>query len=650
MNKFFLTLVLVFSTLNVIHAQDGFVKFLKDTPFNNRKFTCLKGEIFAFKKTTDEKKIDILLGDTIFRYDLKSSSILILPQQPKSYADRKDEFVKSKKGGYVFVNVASVSTGNDTIRFIPENGEPTLLATNKEFTIEQSKSGQKFRLLIPNTPTIFYTLNGLAELVQVPIDSDSDGIEDSQDKCPNEAGVKSDDPDKYGCPDEMMKGFFASLVWWHYLIILLGLGGIGFGVWKIFFKRKQRESGEAIYVTYNGNKSLSDFAEDNHIDLDTLLSLNKKTINQKYRTYNPSDRKDVQKDLKNLKLCVGYGKVREQPPIIIGADTSKETIIQPSNFDNNDSISQQLKQVESNLLDAIRMSGSRGNDNSNEINKLSRDLNEVRNEKNKLETEKRNLDSKINQLKNDKDNLEKNIDSVKSEKNQKVAELNLLQEKVISVEYLTGYCDSVLAYLKLCNEVSNNAFDFFNRVSKENPQNANGICHLLMNFQNSINSLPIGNWTQIVQDIKETGVTNSKQVKSSFKQLENTEDRKKQFQRLLFSELLVKYSSSILILAEAFSNIGRFQVSAELANAVQSTFAKHVSELRSRSTATGLESKYVPLFKNFEEYARDTELANTEKSFAYKGLVGIEKEAILEIVSYGVKTSFDDTKTLIILA
>jgi len=280
---------------------------------------------------------------------------------------------------------------------------------------------------------------------------------------------------------------------------------------------------------------------------------------------------------------------------------------------------------------------------------LSNEMTALKSENSTFKNEKQTFDFTIAQLKNDNDNLEKNIDSIKAVKNQKVLELTELQEKVIAVDYLTGYCDTVLSYLNLCKQVSSDAYDYFNRISQQNPQQAFAASNLLIKFQTNINSIPIGNWVQIMQDIKETSLTNSKQIKNSFKQLENVEERKGQFQRLLFSEVLVKYSSSILIVAEAFRNLGRFQVSSELINEVQNTFTKHISELVSKVKSTGLENKYVPLFKNFEEFLGQIESVDREKSWAYKNVQGLEKGAIVEIVSYGAKTSFEETKTLIIL-
>lgn len=667
MNKFITTLILVLSTLNLLYAQDSYVKFLKDTEIKSHNITCLKGEIFASRNTSVQDKINVLLGaDSISGYNAKSPSIEIIQQPSVNYSSRKDEFVKAKKGGDIYINVTSIGNDSDTILFVSEKGEQTILATRKDTTLKQAKCGKSFRLIVPNSPTIFYSATTLTEFVEKPLDFDLDGIADLNDKCPDKAGVTSDDPEKNGCPQEVEKTFFASLGWWHYLLFILILGGIGFSIWWFIFRKKPIVNKSPLKTKYSGG-SLNNFAKDCSLSLSELIKLNKDIIPKNYDTMADFDRKECQKKLKKIGyLTTGYSKSDEVEvtgssdfgQLRIDETSQKESVFVAEQRENTNqfntnsdyAISQQIQNLETKLVQEIRNAGSRNNDNSNELNKLNREISDLKIDKNKLESEKRNLDSVINQLRNEKDNSERSIDSIREEKNQKITELNKLQDKVITVDFLTAYSDGVLAYLKLCNEVSSDAFDYFNRISQQNLHDAFAAGHLLMTFQNSVNAIPVGNWMQIAQDIKDTGATTNKKLIRSFSQIQNEEERKREFQRLLYSEVLVKYSSSILILAEAFRNLGRFQVSSELVNDAQNTFSKHVLELVSKVKATGLENKYVALFKNFEDFLGQAELVDREKSFAYKGITGLEKGAIVEIVSYGVKTNFEETKTLIILA
>ena len=136
----------------------------------------------------------------------------------------------------------------------------------------------------------------------------------------------------------------------------------------------------------------------------------------------------------------------------------------------------------------------------------------------------------------------------------------------------------------------------------------------------------------------------------SFSQIQSEEEKKREFQRLFFTDVLIKYSSSILILAEEFRNLVHFQIPTESANEAQGIFSKHVTELNIKIKSTGLENKYIPLFQNFEKFLGNIESVGRERNFAYREVHGLEKGSIAEIISYGIKTSFEDTKTLIILA
>ena len=659
MNKFFTNLILILSTINVLHAQDGYVKFKRDTELSGKKF--FKGEIYPIsQETKDAKPYFFIVGSETFNV---GQSVEKMQTPPEDMSALKDNFVKSKSGGLVHIDVSTVTIRNDTIWFVSELNERTPLFNEKTIDKEQTKIGKSYRLILPNAPTIYYSYDSLTKIDETKkldeSDSDNDGVSDKEDNCPNEYGIAEDQ----GCPK---KAFFPRLTWWYYMLFLLVLGGIGFSIWKFFFKKKHAKNKSPKTVKYSGG-SLDDFARDNGISLYDLFRLNKDTIPQNYDSMNEQQTKQwKKKHKKGVYLKIGYNELSEHEingNSDIGHLRRDETShkvdvivaeqMETSNQFNTNSdyvTSQQIRNLENKLIQEIRIAGSKGNDNSIEVSKLNREISDLKNDKNKLESENRNLDSTISQLRNEKDNVERSNDSIRDEKNQKVTELNKLYEKVIIVDFLTAYCDGVLAYLKVCNEVSSDAFDYFNRISQQNLHDAFTAGHLLMTFQNSVNAIPVGNWMQIAQDIKDTGATTNKKLIRSFSQIQNEEERKREFQRLLFSEVLVKYSSSILILAEAFRNLGRFQASSELVNDAQNTFSKHVLELVSKVQATGLENKYVALFKNFEDFLGQAALVDREKSFAYKGITGLEKGAIVEIVSYGVKTNFEETKTLIIIA
>jgi|GEM_PF-3929662 len=634
MNKFFATFTLLFSTLCFAQAQDGFIKYQKDSEYRNKTIKVLKGEIVSFINTSKSDKINIIIGsDTIT--DIKKTSDSFTEISPNtSYNSQKDDFLQTKSGGIVWVNANNISA-TDTVTLISESGKQiTQLITQREAQVNLSDLGKTCRLIISNAPTIFYSTDKLKQFIEPETTTTTAAV-----------------------PEETKSG----LAWWAWVLIGLGVFGLGFGVWWYIRNKDKESEQEPIYTAYNG-KSLSQFAEDNRIDLETLIKYNKGVIDKKYIRYNEADRKDVQRELKNKKLIVGFQETNfpksnnnfpksetRNETITKEWESPQETYVQPTNFGNNNELSGQLRQMESTLIHEIQRINS-GNGNQNEINKLRNEKTELENKLKGFENDKRNLDSTLKQLQTDKLNLESNLQFANTEKNQIQTEIRNLKEKVIAVDFLKGYSDSVFSYLKFCQQVSTDAYNCFNKISQQNLKQGFAAGHLLMKFQTSVNPIPVGNWLQTAQDIKDTGATTNKQLIRSFAQIQNDSEKQKEFQRLLFTEVLTKYSSSVLILAETFKNLSRFQVAPEYANEIQTTFSKHVTEILNKAKAAGLEIKYVSLFKNFEEYLGQIESVDRERSLAYKEVSGLQKNEIAEINSYGVKTNFEDSKTYVILA
>ena len=644
MNKLFATFVLLTSTFCFAQAQDGYIKYHTDSEYRKNAVKVFKGEIVPFVNGSKPNRINVIIGaDTITDLGSTSTTFETVTPSKKNYLLLKDDLVQLKKGGIVYVNINSIESTDSAFVYSENETLLTKLVEKRDAQIQLANCGKTFRLIISNAPSIFYSADKLKQFVEPEPDQQAENTE-TQTEEKKETGWA---------------------LWQIILISVIGLGIVGLGGWWFIKKRNSKpvSDKEAIYATYNNNKSLSDFAMDNHIDLDRLIHFNKGVIDKKYIRYNPSDRKDVQKDLKNKKLIVGYQEKgfessnnnftkteTRNEPMTNQWESPKETFVQPTNFGNNNELSGQLRQMENNLIREIQRVSS-GNNNQGEINRLRNEKTELENKLKGVENDKRNSDLKQMQLQTDKSTLETNLQNANDEKNRVQNEIKELKERVIAVDFLKGYSESVFTYLKYCQQVSSDAYNFFNKISQQNPKQAFAAGHLLMKFQSAVNSIPIGDWLRTVQDIKDSGATTNRQLSRSFSQIQNDSDKQKEFQRLLFSEVLTKYSNNLLILAEAFKNLSRFQGSADFANEAQNTFGKHVTEIVNKAKLTGLELKYVSLFESWEKHIGQVEDNGGERSLAYKEITGLEKGAIAEIVSYGVKTSIgDDTKTIIILA
>ena len=639
MNKFLASFVILISTVYNAKAQDGYIKYNTDLEYRNNTVKVFKGEIVPFVKTSKANKINVVIGANTITDLAKTSKIFeIVTPSKTNYLSLKDDLVQQKKGDIVYVNINSIES-TDSAFVYSENGTLlTKLVEIRDAQIQLAKCGKTFRLIISNAPSIFYSADKLKQFVEPEPDQQAENTE-TQTEEKKETGWA---------------------VWQIILLSVIGLGIIGLGGWW-FINRKKINPNE---VFFKGD-SLTDFAN-SYGGLDKLSLLNNGIIPTKSEWNKlQNDKKakaDKVKGLKGKRIIIqseeetlfdsqnNNDKTNVEQSNTKEWESSKETFVQSTNFDNNNELSGQLRQMQNTLISEIQKVSS-SNNNQGEINRLGNKITELENKLKGVENDKINSDLKQMQLQTEKSTIETNLQTANNEKNRVQNEIKDLKERVIAVDFLKGYSESVFTYLKYCQQVSSDAYNFFNKISQQNPKQSFAAGHLLMKFQSAANSIPIGDWLRTVQDIKDSGATTNRQLTRSFSQIQNDGEKQKEFQRLLFSEVLTKYSSNILILAEAFKNLSRFQVSVDFANEAQSTFGKHIIEIVSQAKSTGLDIKHVPLFESWEKYLGQVEDNGGERSLAYKEITGLEKGAIAEIVSYGVKSSIgDDTKTIIILA
>lgn len=636
MKKLLAMLVLFLSTLNMLQAQDGYIKYLIDSEYRNKAVKVFKGEIVPFLNASKSNSINVIIGnDTITNLEATSKSYEVAPSPNEAYIAQKANYLQIKKDGFAWVNALTIPK-TDTVTLISENGKRlTQLIEKREVQVNLSDLGKTCRLIISNSPSIFYSTTNLkhfeeSESVQLT------GITNLQ------ATDKKE----------------TSWSWWYYALIVIAAVGIGLGVWRVFKSKMKQDPNE---VRFTGN-SLTEFAN-KYGGLEKLSSLNIGIIPTKSEwnrlKNNESAKAKKIKKLKGKRIIIhtdddisfGFqGKTNIQSLCQSSKEdvSSKNISVQETNYGNQEELANQLRRMENNLITEIKRVGS-GNNKSNDISRLKGEKEQMENKVKALETEKHHLVSTLEQLQKDKTTSESSLQTISHENNRVQDEIKKLKEKVIEVNYLREYCDSVSSYLQFCQQVSTDIYNFLNKIPQQNSKQGFSIGSLLINFQNSNNNIPVGNWLQIVKDINDAGVTTNKQLIRSFSQIGSDGEKLKEFQRLLFTEVLTKYSSNILILAEAFRNLSRFQVPQKLANEAQSTFGNHVDKFLRQSKTIGMEIKYVQLFKNFEDYLGQIESVDRERTLVYKEVSGLQKNEIAEIISFGIKTNFEDSKTFVIL-
>jgi hypothetical protein len=303
------------------------------------------------------------------------------------------------------------------------------------------------------------------------------------------------------------------------------------------------------------------------------------------------------------------------------------------------------------------------------ISQLQNKIIELKNSKITLETEKSELkkqltikDSEINKLDQENSVLTDKITrleaQIKGEDNNKVLlseykdletrynSLLALNKKIVPVDFLKNDAEALYIYLIYCKEVEGIAGKYF-RTVKSDANASTKIACLLQKFRDSIWNLPVGDWLQILKDIQDTGISVNKEVIRIISQPEDNREKQREFRKTLLGEVIVSYSSNVLILAESFRNLTRFGIEADDA---ELDFGKYVAGIVSKAKTIDLDIKYVPLFEKYDKYAARVESMNRSRSFPYSEVRDLQRDDIVEIISYGVKTEFDDTKTQIIIA
>jgi hypothetical protein len=607
-------------SFNLLQAQDVYVITKKDFKDKNVSKTMelqfYKGEIYPLSRESGANKF--------FKVDTSEfqavNDVHKLADKPIDKSSEKDNFItiikknNTQHEDSIHVDLSSVYSISDTIWFAPEKGKPIPFVKNKVVNISVATTGKKFRLIIPNTITIWYDREQLKEFMPPPPpDGDKDGVPDSEDKCPDQFGTK----DNYGCTNPPPKPKTA----WKLIVKFIAGVIVGIGIVGLFLYRKRnknRKSGKSVeYVKvpnkqrYTSGRSLSDFAKENRVNLNDLLKWN----NIK-KTPNKTKQNAISVALEGKDLIIGYEMVNvEQPETPPTDDGVANMGVALSNDD--------LKKIQEIIRQEIKPLTDKNKENL----ELAKSDTEAKSRISKLESEKSDLEQEIGTLKD------------------KVKTFSTIANKIITVDFLKTYASEVYEYLKICGTVVDDAFkcyDLFNQQSISPSL-------LLTNYQTAVCSLPVGKWMQIVLEIKNKGiVVSDERLKQSLSTPVNNEDKQKELQRTLFSEVLVKYSSNVLILAEAFANLSRFPSVTETVINVENTFKKHFETIINHAKSAGLEIIPAHLFINIDDF-QEIEAIKRNRSLPYTNIVGLQQDDIAEIVSYGIKTQFQSTKTQIIL-
>lgn len=588
-----------------IFAQD-YVKAIKDCEVKGKRI--IKGEIFSL---VDKNKI-IFGKDTVSFGEDK----FVLVKGIASLENNKLFYIKKSDPEYQIDFRSFEINGADSIKLITSTGNIISLPNNSIKTLSTSCCGEEFRIIIPNRPSLIYSRSEIHSF-QTNNDQSVSGNIDKE--------------VKVNC-DYLLWGIFG----------LVGIVIASLSSWYFLKKRFDKTPLQLKYAIYPGG-DFNDFAKTFNISLKQLYKMNK-DIFEKYELLSSNQKERFRNNLGGKDLIIGFTKDSHVPSITpmgeFDHQNNEDEIIKTFNLEpsNSNDFIERLRKAEMNIINKIESLSS----NRDATQKIENQQSEIESLKEKRDQYNKDRDNVLKEL----NVLQVEFTANEKEKQRIEADLRLYTDKVIFVDFLEPYARVASEYFSVANAGYQKAIELFKKLSNTDPESSIIIAQLLLKYQSNIPQR-IGNWDQILVEIKENKVTSNSDLIRSFMQIPNIDEKLKEFKRILFKEIFEKYSSSLLILAEELCKLNKFtNANNSVIQEFEQYFIKFGQELQNKTKAIGLELNFVPLFENYTKYAAFTKLASQSCSLPYRKVHDLEKDAVLEVISYG----FGNEETKVILA
>ena len=152
-------------------------------------------------------------------------------------------------------------------------------------------------------------------------------------------------------------------------------------------------------------------------------------------------------------------------------------------------------------------------------------------------------------------------------------------------------------------------------------------------------------WKQICSDIKEKGIAiQNKDLKNCF-QSDNDTERLNAFKTLCISKMK-PFTNAVLILCEANSNLAKFVENTDVSS-IENEFRNKITEIKSKAKSIGITG--ITEVKLFTPLGNNTAIEG-KISLPYSSVTNLNKDIIIEIVEFGMKTEFEElTKTKVFI-
>lgn len=605
----------------VLHAQ-SYVRLTKDTALQNVKL--YKDEIFEVsgEEDTARGRVVIIFGDGHLQLEkgyYKKADV------DNEFGALKDSLVRKKENGSYLVHVDRIP-GKGVITLVHGDDNRRDLKRKEPIEIAADKMGSTFRLLIPGSPSIVYNADNIP-----PPKGDN-------------AGTAGGDTTTTGDTKTTTTGQ-ASFLEKNKVYILIGTLVL-IGVVVFLLRKKKKKNSYEMQVrtaVYMGN-GLFGFANQHGTTIEQLIKWNPNFIPAGYKKLDEKEKKKEEAKMKGKEFIVGYQKVERMSTSMSNEGSTSygnETEQTPSAIDGtgNDSagIKEAIRNMEANLARRIDMLGA-GKAAAEERDKLVAERDGYLQQAKKLET-------RVKQLEDENGQLNTSLLSSKETGNQAESEARKYRDKLLFAGFLDNYARVAADYFAFLASVSAKAHEFYNRMIAHGEKEVSVLSLLLAKCHIAIPA-KTGNWEEIILGIKNSGTISNQDVIRSFGQLPNDNEKVRTFQRLLFTDVLEKYTAALLLLSEELRNFSKFTgQNTGIIKDIELSFSPLTREIVNKAKSVGLDANYAPLFENYESYASVTRAVSEKRSLPYSS-IGVERDAIAEVISYG----FDAEKTRIILA
>jgi len=284
---------------------------------------------------------------------------------------------------------------------------------------------------------------------------------------------------------------------------------------------------------------------------------------------------------------------------------------------------------------------------ANDYDKLEKEFEAIKKQKEQLETNNTTLSDEKTRLVKDLENKNKDVSEKLNEIEEKNKIINELLSKIRKAEHLKEYAGKVSEYLYFVEDILNTANNRCIETRKNNEESAKIMSILLQ--QTLVKTKTMEKWKQLCEDIQEKNIVVLNNALKNCFQSDNEAEQVKAFKAKCIIELQI-YTNATLILCETYRNLSKLTKNNNNVSTLENEFNGIFASIKNKVKDIGImEIADVKIFTNIDKN-KGTEASYGQITFPYSTIENLQKDDIAQIISFGMKTEFDDmTKTKVLI-